>query len=79
MKENRLYLMNIQDCIRQIELYTAGGYDEFLRNRMIQDAVIRNLEIIGEATKRLSPEFRAENNEISWRQIAGLRIRLRSP
>lgn len=40
---------------------------------MIQDAVIRNLEIIGEATKKLSPEIREKHSRIPWKQIAGLR------
>ena len=44
-----------------------------MQTRMIQDAVIRNFEVIGEATKRLSPEFRAKYSEVPWRRIAGLR------
>jgi uncharacterized protein with HEPN domain len=44
-----------------------------MRSRLIQDGVIRNLELIGEATKNLSTELRAANPEIPWRQIAGMR------
>ena len=55
MKDERLYLSNIKECIERIEEYTKGGKEEFMQNKMIQDAVIRNFEIIGEATKRLSP------------------------
>lgn len=73
MKDNRLYLTNIKECIEQIEFYTIEGKEAFLQNRMIQDAVIRNFEIIGEATKRLSVDFRAKYPNIPWQQMAGFR------
>ncbi len=44
-----------------------------MQTRMIQDAVIRNFEVIGEATKRLSPKIRERYSEVPWRRIAGLR------
>lgn len=49
MKSDRFYLEHIADSIRAIESYVAGGREVFLRERIIQDAVIRNFEIIGEA------------------------------
>lgn len=73
MKNNLLYLKNIQECIENIESYTVEGEKHFFENKIIQDAVIRNLEIMGEATKRLSSELRSKYNEVPWRQIAGLR------
>jgi uncharacterized protein with HEPN domain len=54
VKEDRVYLSHIRDAIERIESYTSGGRDGFLTNDMAQDAVIRNLEVIGEAVKGLS-------------------------
>ncbi|ALB39392.1 MULTISPECIES: DUF86 domain-containing protein [Nostocales] len=73
MKDERLYLSNIKECIERIEEYTKGGKEEFMQTKMIQDAVIRNFEIIGEATKRLSPELRSKYSDVPWQQMAGLR------
>lgn len=73
MKSDLLYLSNIQNCIQRIESYTVEGKEKFLETPMIQDAVIRNFEIIGEATKRLSPELKSTYPDVAWKQIAGLR------
>ncbi len=73
MKNDLLYLSNIQECIAAIESYTIDGQEAFMQNRMIQDAVIRNFEVIGEATKRLSLQTREKYSEVPWRRIAGLR------
>ncbi len=61
------------ESIERIELYTNQGVTAFLESTLIQDGVVRNLEILGEATKRLSNELREENSEIPWKQIAGMR------
>ena len=58
---------------KRIAEVTAGGAQEFLTSRLIQDGVVRNLEVIGEATKNLSTELREANPAIPWRQIAGMR------
>jgi uncharacterized protein with HEPN domain len=67
------YLLHIQDAITQILEYTKDGKKTFLSSRLIQDAVIRNLEIIGEATKQLTSETKAKQPSIPWQQVAGLR------
>lgn len=51
MNKDRLYLESIRDCLERIAEYTAGGEQEFLASRLIQDGVVRNLEVIREATK----------------------------
>jgi uncharacterized protein with HEPN domain len=58
MKADRPYLAHIADAIASIETYVAGGHETFMREKLIQDAVVRNFEIIGEATSRLSPVLR---------------------
>lgn len=73
MNKDRLYLESIRDCLERIGEYTAGGEQTFLASRLIQDGVIRNLEVIGEATKNLSSELREANPGVPWRQIAGMR------
>jgi uncharacterized protein with HEPN domain len=71
--EDRLYLTHIADCIARIEEYTAPGRDQFMSNHQAQDAVMRNFEIIGEATKRLSDEALEQTPEIPWRRVASFR------
>ena len=73
MKDQRLYLIHIKECIEKIEQYTKDGELSFSNDPKTQDAVIRNFEIIGEAVKRLSEDTRQTVSEIPWRQFAGFR------
>ena len=73
MKRDGAYLRHIRDAAKRIQEYTREGRDAFMGNMMMQDAVIRNLEIIGEATKGLSPNFRARYPDIPWPSMAGMR------
>lgn len=73
MKDPRVYLAHILECIDRIQLFVQGGRQIFFKDRMVQDAVIRNLEIIGEAAKRVSEEYRKANPNIPWRSMAALR------
>lgn len=73
MKDDLVYLRHIGDAAADIANYTSGGEEDFFSEKMIQDAVIRNLEIIGEAVKNISQETRDNNPDIPWKQIAGLR------
>ena len=73
MKDDTVYLHHILDCIQAIEQYTRDGKDSFMSSRLIQDAVIRNLEVMGEATKRVSSELKTKNPHIPWREMAGMR------
>ena len=69
MKDASVYLKHIQDAIARIESYTAQGRKGFFENIMVQDAVIRNLEVIGEAVKPLPEDLRQRYPQIPWRSI----------
>jgi len=72
-KDPRVYLVHIVECAARIRLYIVSGEEAYQRDTMIQDAVIRNFEVIGEAIKRLPDEYRALYPEIPWRLMAGFR------
>jgi uncharacterized protein with HEPN domain len=65
VKSDHPYLAHIADAIAAIETYVAGGREAFMRERLIQDAVVRNFEIIGEAASRLSPALR-DASDVPW-------------
>ena len=73
MKRDALYLRHILEAIQKIETYTAAGREAFMDGSHWQDSTIRQLEIIGEATKQLSRELRAQYPDVPWRRMAGLR------
>lgn len=76
-KDNLIYIDHIQECIQKILKYTEDiDQDEFLANTMISDAVIRNLEIIGEAVKKISEDFKMTYQTVEWKKIAGMRDKL---
>ena len=78
MKENdEVYLSHIVDAIERIEEYCQGvSRQKFLKNKMVAAATVRELEIIGEAARNVSREFRKMNPELPWEQMTGTRNRL---
>ena len=76
-RDDSLYLRHILDAISKIESYLeVVNQNEFLINSLIQDGVIRQIEIIGEATKNLSSDLRETYVHIDWQDIAGMRDKL---
>lgn len=70
----RIYLQDILDAIQKVETYTTGvSFEIFVSESMRLDAVLRNLQIIGEAAKKIPPEIRQKYPDVSWRQIASFR------
>lgn len=77
IRNDQVYLEHILESIRKIEDFTSSiSKFDFERNVMIQDAVIRNIEIIGEATKKISKPFTQSHHEIPWSAMAGMRDKL---
>jgi len=77
MKDDLVYIEHIKDCIRKIKDYTKDLSEmEFEKNEIIQDATIRNIEIIGEASKKISKNFKTVNYDIPWKHITGMRDKL---
>jgi len=76
-KRNKIFILHILDSISKIELFTKNiTNDKFLKSEIIQDAVIRRLEIIGEAVKNLPKSFKDKYPDIEWKKIAGTRDNL---
>lgn len=76
-KDDLVYVRHISDAVKKIIDYTTGmGKKEFISSNKTQDAVIRQFEIIGEATKQLSKAFRDKHSDVPWKKLAGLRDKL---
>jgi uncharacterized protein with HEPN domain len=76
VKDERVYLLHALEAIDAIVSYTTDGRDAFFADGKTQDAVIRNIEILGQAVKGISDETRALEPGVPWRQIAGMRDKL---
>ena len=75
-RDERLYLADMRDAADKILRYTSGGRAAFFSDAMVQDAVIRNLEVMGEAVRQVSATTRSAHPDIPWSQIAGTRDRV---
>jgi uncharacterized protein with HEPN domain len=76
-RDETVYLKHILDAIAKAETYLQGiDEDAFFQNSLVQDGVIRQIEIIGEATKNLSEELCTRYAHVPWEDIAGMRDKL---
>lgn len=76
-RRDRDYLADIANSLERIAVYTRGlTYNRFMRDHKTQDAVVRNLEVIGEAAKKVGSNFRRKHPDVPWKEMAGLRDRL---
>ncbi|MBM3300184.1 MAG: DUF86 domain-containing protein [Deltaproteobacteria bacterium] len=73
MKDDRLYLAHIQDCIDHILQFTSDGKNAFLADRKTQDAVLRNLHTLSESIQRISTDTKLKYPEVPWREISAFR------
>jgi uncharacterized protein with HEPN domain len=73
-EDNLMFLDHIAGALENILNYTSGFNEEkFYNNKLVQDGTIRNFEIAGEATKRLSNDFREKQNHIPWKKLSAFR------
>ena len=73
-KDYKVYLLDILDAISKINSYTSGlDQEQFIADSKTIDAVVRNLEITGEAAKKLPETIRSQIKNVEWKKIAGLR------
>ena len=76
-RTDRDYLSDIQEALERIRAYVEGyTFERFVKDSKTQDAVLRNLEVLGEAAKRVSDPMRKHRENIPWKALAGLRDRL---
>jgi len=76
-REYRLYIDDILEAVEKIEKYVEDlSFDEFTEDTKTIDAVIRNFQIIGEATKRIPEEVKGKYVDIPWKEMAGMRDKL---
>ncbi|WP_414568591.1 DUF86 domain-containing protein [Nostoc sp. CCY 9925] len=76
MKDSRVYLIHIRDCITRIKQYTGEGKEVFFQDIKTQDAVLRNLQVMCESVQKLPNNWKNSYPEIEWSNIAGFRNRL---
>lgn len=76
-RDNQLLLQDMKESAQKILKYTDGqSFEDFLNDEKTIDAVVRNFEIIGEASIRIEEEFKTENSQIEWRKLKGFRNRI---
>lgn len=77
MKDDNVYLNHIKDSIERIEEYLENiSYENYKNNHLVQDGIIRQLMIIGEAVKLISEKTKSKNLSVPWKDIAGMRDKL---
>ena len=78
MKNDLVYLKHIEEFCEDLQsyLYEIKDFEEFKNSKLYQDAIIRKLEVIGEASNNISKELKGEYNEVPWAEMKGIRNRL---
>lgn len=77
MGNDKLYIEHILEAVAKIEKFTASlTFEKFADNEMVLSAVMRELGVIGEASKKLSEEFKNNHLAVPWKEIAGMRDKL---
>jgi uncharacterized protein with HEPN domain len=73
MKNDKLYLVHIVECVEKIEKYTVEGKESFVLDEKTQDAVLRNLHTLAESSTRVSEQMQSKYPEVAWQEIGAFR------
>ena len=73
MKENGFYIILIREALSRIKCYAQDGREHFLQSTLVQDAVVRNFERIGDAATKVSDEVKRQYPDLPWQELAALR------
>ncbi len=73
MKDDRTYLVHIEECISDIKSFVRNNRELFLNDKLVRNATLRSLQTLAESTMRLSDGFKAKYPDIPWRKIHGFR------
>ena len=73
MKGDLFYVNYIVECIARIERYSSAGESQFHKDELIQDAVLRNLQVLAESSQRISAELKERHDGVDWRGLSGFR------
>ena len=73
MRDDRERLLDIQEAIDNINKYAVRGKDAFEEDELVQNWIIRHLQILGEATAKISDDFKEQHPDIPWHKIIGMR------
>ena len=73
MKDPKVFVLHALECADRIERFTVAGEAEFLRNELIQGAVLHNLQVMAQSIMRLPDDLKARRGEVDWRGLAGFR------
>lgn len=68
-----MHVDHVLECIDQVQKYTRDGSEEFFNDIQIQDAVLRNLQVLAESSQRLSDALKAKHPNVDWRSLSGFR------
>jgi len=72
-KNNKVYIEHMLECIEKVHSYTEGPKEKFFGSPLVQDAVIRNLQVMAESSQRVSDDLKRIHPEVAWRDISGFR------
>ncbi len=73
MKSQRAYILHVLECIRRVQEDSTAGREAVFASRTLQDAILRNLQVLCESTQRIDEQYRRNHPDINWKSITGMR------